>query len=263
MRGVLEVTRQIESSTITQRIVLRHGSDRIDFETTVDWRERNKLLKVAFPVDILSPTATYDIQWGNVERPTHANTSWDWARFESCAHKWVDLSESGFGVSLLNDCKYGHDIHGNVIRLTALKGATFPDPDSDLGEHRFTYSLLPHVGSWRDSTVREAYSLNHPLIVRTPENARIADGLAQASLIGHSNPNVIIETIKRAEDDRGIVIRAYEYARSRGRVAFKPGFTVAKAAACNLHEDAQRALPANDLTLSVTPFQIVTLRLDT
>ena len=117
------------------------------------------MLKVAFPVDILSPQATYEIQWGNVQRPTHRNTSWDWARFESCAHKWVDLSEGDYGVSLLNDCKYGHDIHDNVMRLTLLRGPTMPDPAADYGEHHFTYSLFPHAGGWDERTQAAAYDI--------------------------------------------------------------------------------------------------------
>ena len=120
LRWTLEIRRQILNSVATQRISLTRGSARLDFDTKIDWRERHILLKVAFPVDILAPQATYEIQWGNVQRPTHRNTSWDWARFETAAHKWVDLSEGGYGVSLLNDCKYGHDIRDNILRLSLL-----------------------------------------------------------------------------------------------------------------------------------------------
>ncbi len=134
-----------------QRISLSHNSPRLDFDTTIDWHERHILLKVAFPVDVLSPQATYEIQWGNVQRPTHRNTSWDWARFETCAQKWVDLSEGDYGVSLLNDCKYGHDIQDNVMRLSLLRSPTMPDPEADQGEHRFAYSLLPHAGGWDEA----------------------------------------------------------------------------------------------------------------
>ncbi len=104
-----------------------------------------------------SPRATFEIQWGNVERPTHWNTSWDWARFETCAHKWIDLSEGDYGVSLLNDCKYGHDVKGHTMRLTLLRSAIYPDPEADQGVHEFSYSLLPHQGDWRTDTVRQAY----------------------------------------------------------------------------------------------------------
>jgi alpha-mannosidase len=154
--GTLEISRQILNSQVVQRISLAHNSPRLDFETTVDWRERHIFLKAAFPVDVLSPTATYEIQWGNVQRPTHRNTSWDWARFETCAQKWVDLSEGGYGVSLLNNGKYGHDIHGNVMRLSLLRSPTSPDPQADQGEHRFTYSLYPHTGGWDERTLAEA-----------------------------------------------------------------------------------------------------------
>ncbi len=164
LRWTLEIRRQILNSVTTQRISLTRGSARLDFDTKIDWRERHILLKVAFPVDILAPQATYEIQWGNVQRPTHRNTSWDWARFETCAHKWVDLSEGGYGVSLLNDCKYGHDIRDNVMRLSLLRAPTSPDPEADQGEHRFTYSLLPHAGGWEAGTAAEAYRLNDPVI---------------------------------------------------------------------------------------------------
>ena len=137
---------------------------RIDFKTEVDWHEHQVLLKAAFPVAVRSTKATYEIQFGNVERPTHWNTSWDYAKFETVAHKWVDLSQRDYGVSLLNDCKYGHDVKDNVIRITLLKSGIEPDPNADQGHHEFTYSLLPHAGDWYAAdTAREAYELNYPL----------------------------------------------------------------------------------------------------
>ena len=165
LRQTLEIKRRILNSNYTQRISLNHNSPRLDFDTHIEWNERHVLLKAAFPVDVLAPQATYEIQWGNVQRPTHRNTSWDWARFETCAHKWADLSEGNYGVSLLNDCKYGHDIRDNVMRITLLRSPTMPDPMADFGEHQFKYSLYPHVGSWDEETQREAYLLNDPIIV--------------------------------------------------------------------------------------------------
>ena len=165
LRQTIEVKRKILNSHYTQRISLNHNSPRLDFDSHIEWKERHILLKVAFPVDVLAPQATYEIQWGNVQRPTHRNTSWDWARFETCAQKWVDLSEGDYGISLLNDCKYGHDTHHNVMRLTLLRSPTRPDPSADLGEHQFKYSLYPHAGSWNEETQREAYLLNDPIIV--------------------------------------------------------------------------------------------------
>ena len=264
LRACLEIRRRVFNSEITQRIYMGADSARIDFDTRINWQERRLLLKVAFPVDILSPKATYEIQWGNVERPTHSNTSWDWARFESCAHKWVDLSEGDYGVSLLNDCKYGHDISGNVIRLTALKGAMFPDPDADLGEHHFTYSLLPHVGDWRQETVPAAYALNNPLIIHqvqgAPQGASKADS---RSLVHVDVPQIIIETVKQAEDGDGLIVRLYEHERTQREFDLRAGFPLAEVHRCNLLEENADCLDATGkkARLRARPYQIMTLRL--
>jgi alpha-mannosidase len=275
LRWTVEVKRTILGSEITQRISLRHNSPRLDFDTTVDWRQRHTMLKVAFPVEVFSPVATYEIQWGNVQRPTHRNTSWDWARFETCAHKWVDLSEGDYGVSLLNDCKYGHDIRDNIIRLTLLRSPTMPDPLADFGEHRFTYSLYPHTGGWDERVQAEAYVLNDPIVsyqksgVRSPGSGfhplTPAPWLLtpdSCSLITVSAPNVIIETIKRAEDGDGIIVRLYESQRKRGPVAVRFAFPVAAAWETNLLEENQAELPVADgaIRLDLRPYQIVTLR---
>ena len=146
----------------------------MDFDTHVDWHETNRLLTVAFPVDIRSLRATYEIQFGHVERPTHANTSWDVARFEVCAHRWADLSEPGYGVALLNDSKYGYDIAGNVMRLSLLRSPTWPDPVADRGTHHFVYRLFPHAGDLREAVsstgVTTSTSLSSP-IPRRPAQA--------------------------------------------------------------------------------------------
>ena len=264
LRACLEFKRRVFNSDITQRVFMYADCARIDFDTKINWRERRLLLKVAFPVDILSPRATYEIQWGNVERPTHSNTSWDWARFESCAHKWVDLSEGDYGVSLLNDCKYGYDIAGNVLRLTALKGAMFPDPEADLGEHRFTYSLLPHEGDWRNGTVPAAYSLNNPLIVHhvrgNPLGASAAD---RRSLVHVDAPPIIVETVKQAEDGDGLILRLYEHERTQQAFYLHTGFPLAEACRCNLLEENEASLDATEsqVALRALPYQIMTLRL--
>ncbi|MCK4315591.1 MAG: alpha-mannosidase, partial [Anaerolineae bacterium] len=262
LRAGLEIRRRLLNSEIVQRVYLYRGSRRLDFDTWVDWRERYVLLKVAFPVDVLSPLATYEIQWGNIQRPTHRNTSWDWARFETVAHKWVDLSEGDYGVSLLNDCKYGHDVQGNVIRLTLLRGPTYPDSDADQGEHRFTYSLLPHAGDWRTGTVPASYALNDPLIMRCVNGGDDGDNPSQ-SLVAVDMPNVIIETVKQAEDGEGLIVRLYENERCRGPVALQVGFPLAAAYRCNLLEqdEASLVVAQNTVYFSVKPYQIVTLRL--
>lgn len=262
LRWTLEIKRRILHSTYTQRISLTYNSARLDFHTHIDWRERHILLKVAFPVDILAPQATYEIQWGNVTRPTHRNTSWDWARFETCAHKWVDLSEGGYGVSLLNDCKYGHDIRDNTIRLTLLRSPTIPDPEADQGEHEFTYSLYPHGGGWETGTAAEAYCLNDPLLVAKVKNSDSPTGTPHA-LISTSSSNIIIETIKRAEDGNGIIVRLYESQRKRGNVILTTSFPLERVEKVNLLEEVQQILDSagNQVMIFVRPFEIMTLRL--
>ncbi len=261
LRATIEIKRQILSSPYIQRISLDHNSARLDFENEIDWQERKVLLKAAFPIDVLSPTATYEIQWGNVERPTHHNTSWDWARFETAAQKWVDLSEGSYGVSLINDCKYGHDIHGNTIRLTLLRGTTAPDPDADLGKHTFKYSLFPHQGSWDENTVKQAYVINNPLLVWEGESA--GGSTAESfSLVNLDQPNLVIETVKKAQDGKGLIIRLYETQRSRGSFTLRTGFQVAGAYRTNILEENQVELDVDgdQIKCSYKPYQIITLR---
>lgn len=249
-----------------QRISLAHNSPRLDFDTTVEWRERHILLKVAFPLDVLAPAATYEIQWGNVQRPTHRNTSWDWARFEVPAQKWVDLSEGGYGASLLNDGKYGHDVHDNVVRLTLLRGPTSPDPTADLGHHHFVYSLLPHAGGWDENTVGQAYALNDPLIAWPTGRARPAAGRPGRAIpfLAVDRPNVVVETVKGAEDGRGVIVRLYESQRRRGTFRLEAGLPVLAAWHTNLLEEDQEPLDVEGrtVTASIRPYQIMTMRLE-
>jgi alpha-mannosidase len=264
LRATIEIERRVLNSPFTQRVSLTYNSPRLDFDTTINWTEKHILLKAAFPVDVLSPTATYEIQWGNVERPTHRNTSWDWARFETCAQKWVDLSEGDYGVSLLNDCKYGHDIQKNVMRISLLRGTTNPDPNADQGEHRFAYSLLPHAGRVSERTVAAAYALNDPLIAwQAPLTKGGKGGIpAQPSLVAADRANIVIETVKRAEDGNGVIIRLYDTQRQRGKVTLTCGFPVKAAWRANILEENQAALSVegNRVTLHVKPFEIATIR---
>lgn len=264
LRQTIEIKRKIQNSEFTQRISLSHNSQRLDFDTHINWNERHTMLKVAFPVDVLSPQATYEIQWGNVTRPTHRNTSWDWARFETCAQKWVDLSEGDYGVSLLNDCKYGHDIHDNVMRITLLRSPTMPDPMADFGEHEFKYSLYPHAGLWNEETQREAYLLNDPIIsYQSSVNSKQSPISNLQSLVSCSSPNVIVETVKRAEDGDGFIVRLYESQRKRGQVQVKVGCAVESAWVTNLLEDNESALSVDNdsIILNLKPYQIMTLRI--
>ncbi|NUM44088.1 MAG: alpha-mannosidase [Anaerolineales bacterium] len=278
LRQTLEIKRRILHSEYTQRITLTHNSSRLDFDTWINWTERHIVLKVAFPVDILAPQATYEIQWGNVQRPTHRNSSWDWARFETCAQKWADLSEGDYGVSLLNDCKYGHDIRNNTlhcstIRLTLLRSPTSPDPTADLGEHRFTYSLYPHTGSWDERTIAAAYNLNDPVIVWMTEDGKPKTETSPPpvfrlpSLVSLDSPNVVLETLKRAEDGNGLILRLYESQRKRGPVTLTTAFPIQSAWITNLLEEngepirVELTLDGNQLHLNIRPYQILTLRL--
>lgn len=262
LRATIEIHRRILRSKYVLRIALTHNSPRLDFDVEIDWRERHTLLKVAFPVEVFSPVATYEIQWGNTERPTHHNTSWDWARFESCAQKWVDLSEGDYGVSLLNDCKHGHDIRDNVMRISLLRAPTNPDPEADQGHHRFAYSLLPHAGRWDERTVAAAYTLNDPLLVLNAGGGTPA-ALTGKSLFQIDSPHVAIETIKQAEDGNGFIVRLFEYRRTRSTVHVLCGFDVAQAWRVNLLEEEARPLPflANRVEYAIRPYEIVTLRI--
>lgn len=260
VRAGLEIRRRFLQSSIAQRVYLYAHSPRVEFQTEVDWQERQMLLKAAFPVAVNAARATYEIQFGAVERPTHWNTSWDWARFEVCGHKWADLSEGDYGVSLLNDSKYGYDIRDNVLRLTLLKGAISPDPTADLGRHRFTYALLPHIGDWRQETVDEAYALNYPLLprsIRAGGGGSLPTAYALATV---DDAGLVIETVKKAEDGEGIVLRLYEAMNTRGTATLTLGFEIAEAFAVNLVEEdpAPVSHTRNAVTFDYRPFEIKT-----
>ena len=172
VRAVLDITRKASQSTIQQKIIFYANSRRIDFVTHVDWKEHQTLLKVHFPVAVHTDEATFDVQFGNLTRKTHQNTSWDVARFESCGQKWMDLSEGHYGVSMLNDCKYGHSVKDSNMALTLIKSGTEPNPTTDQEEHVFTYAIYPHAQGWRAAgTVAQAYKLNQPLLVQTGAQA--------------------------------------------------------------------------------------------
>jgi alpha-mannosidase len=260
LRAALEITRRCGQSTIRQRICLWHNSPRIDFVTTVDWQERQMLLRALFPLDLNASRATCEIQFGAVERPTHRNTSWDIARFEVCAQRWVDLSEGDYGVALLNNGKYGHSLHDNVLGISLLKGAIFPDREADLGAHRFTYSLLPHNGDWRaGEVVRRAYELNAPLIAM-PLAEHPAD--PTHAFLSVTGDNVIVETVKVADDGDGLIVRLYEAHNQRGRVRLHFGQPLASVEETDLLERPIQSLASgsDSVEVAVRPFEVKTLR---
>lgn len=258
---VLNTERSVSNSLIRQKIYFYADSPRIDFETYVDWKEHQHLLKVHFPVDVHTDEAAFDIQFGNLTRKVHTNTSWDMARFESCGQKWMDLSEGHYGVSLLNDCKYGHSVKDSVITLTLIKSGIEPNPVTDQEEHFFTYSLYPHAGSLREcNTVKESYKLNVPLHA-------LASGTAgrKESLLYADAPNVMIETVKASEDGEGIIIRMYEFenAKTHAAVTFGMEKEIKKVYECNLMEepvDGVTEYTEKEFRFVIKPFEIKTYK---
>ena len=263
VRASIEIRRAFGRSTLRQRISLYEGLPRIDFETEVDWQERLCMLKVAFPVDIRSDQASYEIQFGAINRPTHWNTSWDWAKFEVCAQRWADLSEGDYGVSLLNDCKYGYDIKDNVIRLTLLRGPVTPDSRADLGRHTFTYSLYPHAGDWAwGGTPRAAMALNRPLL-QVPWEPSGDEGVAATPFVTVDREDVVVETIKKAEDRDELVLRLYENANRRGAATLTFDRPLAEVYELDLLENRlDRIMPNGDsVRVQIKPYEILTLGL--
>ena len=261
--GAIRVIKRFHKSTITQLIRLAKGTKRVDFETRVHWHEREKMLKAEFTPDVLVGGATYEIQFGAIKRSSYDNTSQERAKFEVCGHKWADMSESNYGVALLNNCKYGYDARENRLGLTLLRAPIAPDPSADVGEHTFTYALLPHTGSWQAAGVVNAgYELNAPLEAVICADSAATDA-AQLSMLAVDAPNVIIDAVKAAEDGRGLIIRTYEATGGRTTANLVFGFPVKGVRECNLMEDDERKLPLDEhgLTFAIKPFEIKTFRL--
>ncbi|MEM9852217.1 MAG: glycoside hydrolase family 38 C-terminal domain-containing protein, partial [Pseudomonadota bacterium] len=261
LRATLLVEHIFRQSRVIQRIRLWHDSARIDFVTELDWHESHFLLKAAFPVNVHSRDATYDIQWGTVDRPTHRRTSWDYAMFEVTGHQWCDLSEAGYGVALMNNCKYGYDVRGNVMRLTLVKCATMPDPGADNGRHLFTYAIYPHEGDWTNGVRAAAADLNSPVYAK-PVDGRGTPGQGEPLVTVAGGP-VLVETIKPAEDRQGVIVRAYEPQGWRGEVTLTFDRDVARIEEVNLLEDPGEVLNLTGLrgvAISFKPHEIKTLR---
>ncbi len=266
LRGTLRLVWRWYDSTITQRLTMYRDLPRVDFRTEIEWQEQQILLKVAFPVDIRATRATYDIQFGAIERPTHWNTSWDWARFEVLGHKWADLSEGNYGVALLNDSKYGHDIKDNVMRLTLIKSAIRPDPLADKGTHRFCYSLFPHAGGWRAGGVLQAgYELNYPLLARVLPAQPEGTLPARYEFATVNAEHVILETVKQAEEGDGWIVRVYEAKQARNpSVALRFARPLRRAVEVNLIEEDEQPVEweGDTLRFAITPFEIKTFKVE-
>ena len=262
VRGTITAVYRHGDTEITQAVTLACGEKRLDFVTRVDWHAREKVLKAAFPLALRARYSAFEVAHGAVERPTFANNPYERAMFECCAHKWVDLSENDYGVSLLNDCKYGHDIAGNVMRITLMRGPVLPDRTADLGEQVFTYSLYPHAGGWYDAdTVFEAQRLNEPLIaLYTPAGKETQGGGTFLSL---DTAGVVLDTVKPAEDGNGVIVRVYEAERKRRAVRLTLPFEPARAVECDLMEKDEADVPCEGAALrfEIGPFEVKTFRL--
>ena len=261
-RAGFVIERTYMNSSIRQTVWLYSESTRIDFETEVDWHDRHQLIKAVFPLNVHTMSATFDVQYGHVTRPTHQNTSWDRAKFETYAHKWVDMSESGYGVALLNDGKYGHAVDGNRLSITWLKCATDPNPEADQGKQYFTYSLMPHADDFRHSgVIEESIALNQPLYVH-PMGANRGELPETYSFVSTDQPNAVITAVKKAECDDGLIVRFYDAYDCKSNVTIHVPVTYRRAYLCDLMEKEIREVDLCDgaVTVPVSNFEIVTLK---
>jgi len=258
VRNVVQTEYRLEGSSFTQDVILYADLPRIDFRTTVDWHHRKRALKVAFPLNIQDGRATFEIPYGSIERPADGH--------EVVAQKWVDLSTAGYGVSLLNDSKYGFDVKGNVIRMTALRSPTDPDPKADEGQHEFSYALYPHAGSWEEGrTVLRGYEFNTPMVtlLADPHHGVLP---ATYSFIQTEDPNVVLSTLKKCEDDGSFILRFYETVGRGSATRLKFWQPVVSAAETNLIEWDENPIVdlaprASVLNVGLRPYEIKTLKL--
>ncbi|MEP7112356.1 MAG: glycoside hydrolase family 38 C-terminal domain-containing protein [Ilumatobacteraceae bacterium] len=254
----LAVRREFGKSSLTQMYTMRAGSDRLDITFDIDWHEDEKLLTLMVPIDVHAHEASCDIQFGHVKRSTHASSSWDAAKFEVCAHRFVDLSEPSFGVAVLNDGRYGHGVHDGGVSVSLLRAAKYPDPEADHGRHVVTISLLPHGPGLHD-VLHEAEALNLPL--------RVVTGAAQAvspPVVTLDHRGVQISSVKHADDGSGdLIVRLYEACGDRATLTLRTPNRIRGAMLCNLLEEPTAGIECSDGIVSLTmhPFQLVTVRL--
>ena len=275
LRAAVRVIRTWRDSTIVQTYRLLACSKRIDIVTDIDWHERTTLIKARFPLAIHTREATYETMFGVVRRPTHRNTSWDMARFEASGHRFADMSESGYGVALLNDGKYGHGAIGNELNLSLVRGTLYPDPLADLGEHHFTYALLPHTGDWTTAGVtRQAFWFNSAMsAVPVPSNP--ADAPTDASLaptgglVRCDGLELGLGSLKQPEEGEGVIVRLYEPHGARGLATLTFPSEVTSAERVTLLEEHDASVLAeatepivsgDTIRISVRPFEVLTLR---
>lgn len=265
--AVLHTELSYESSVIEQDIVFFAHTRRIDFKTKIDWKEQQQLVKAEFHLDVMTRTAACEIPYGVMERPTHRNTSWERAQFEMCAHRFVDLSEPGFGVALLNDGRYGHSIEDGFVGLTLLTSGIFPFPEADKGVHELIYALMPHMGDWREANVvHEAGMLNEKPILSLNKPALLTEEKSSAryTMCEVSSPNVIVTSVKRAEDESGLIVRMYESNGIRTNVEWNvAGLCPKSIYECDMMEQKERSIifDGHRAKFEIRPFEIKTFLL--
>jgi alpha-mannosidase len=261
LRAVIRVKNHFQNSTFIRDITLYAGSPRIDVKMQAEWHEKHILLKVAFPLGAHSDKAAFEIPFGSVERPTTRNTPAELAQFEVPAQRWADISDAKHGFSLLNDSKYGYDAKGNVLRLSLLRSPEWPDAHADEGHHEFTYSLYPHSGNWKDAlTIRQGYELNYKL-VSIPVGKHEGSLAPQHSFVQAEQNNVIVTSLKKAEDENALVLRFYEWAGKDGEVTFHlpPGAESATETDLMEKPTASVSLSNGAVTLHTKPYEIKTM----
>lgn len=258
----LKTVRKFVSSTITETVYISDNDALVEFKDDVEWHEHHVLLRKLFPTNLLSETATCEIQYGNTERPTHSNTSWDKAKFEFCAHRYIDISESDYGVAIINDCKYGFSAKDGTIGISLIKSGTYPDQQADQGRHEINYGLLCHKNAVNASSVVErAYAYNNPCYVI---NASGKGTLPERySLISVDKDDVIIDAVKPAEDGDGVIVRLYEAKKRRANCSINFGFNINKVKLCDLMEREKENLSFenNSVKVKLKPFEIITLKI--
>lgn len=263
-RAGFKITKKYYDSTICQEVYLyADGIDRIDFVTNIDWKEKRQLLKARFPFNLLVNKATYDIQFGSIERNTCANTSWDAAKFEVAAQKWVDFSENNYGVSLLNDCKYGFGAEESTLSITLLKSGSFPYDGASDDIPECVYSLYPHGGDFRQGgTIEAAYVLNRGMLGKKLGKT-VGTLCDKYSFVQCGTAGVYVETVKNADDKEGVVLRLYEAFKETKTVALRVDKKFQKAYICDMLEREETELTLKDgkLEFPIKPFEIITVKL--
>ena len=262
--AVIRSSWKFNRSVLTQDMIVYADDRRIDFVTTVDWKEKQVFLKAYFPVDVHAGEASYEIQFGNIRRPTHTNTEWDFARFEVPGHRWADLSQGDYGVAILNDCKYGYDVHENVLGLSLLKSAVRPDETADRKVHHFTYSLYPHRGTAETADVtKAAINLNMPVLTQCVPADGQGESFVRSSFVHTDCGHILLDTVKLAEDGKSCVVRLYEYKNcSDDKAGLFFDRTVKRVTETNLceEEEMEMAVNGNGIAFAIGCYEIKTFK---